>query len=169
MLGGDRIGKDSVRIEAIGSIDELNAYLGVCLTVCDNPEWSLMLTRIQNQLFDLGSELACPPDGKFAIASISSADIEELERELDEMESELPALKEFILPGGAPLAAHIHFLRTLCRRAERSVFRLNGINPVRSEPIMYLNRLSDWLFCFSRLVNVRANVEEQKWKKRETK
>jgi cob(I)alamin adenosyltransferase len=169
LLGGDRIAKNSERIEAIGSIDELNAYVGVCCTVINDPTSLEWLERIQNSLFDLGSELACPPDGKFKLESVTSEDIERLEQEIDAMESELPPLKEFILPGGSVASAHLHYLRTICRRAERGLFRLHDVNPVRSEPIIYVNRLSDWIFCFSRLQNHRSGVMEHKWTKRENK
>jgi cob(I)alamin adenosyltransferase len=165
LLGGDRIHKESERIEAIGTIDELNAYVGVCIASISDPFFSAKLTRIQNQLFDLGSELACPPDGKFEIVSVSQGDIELLEREIDEMDEELPPLKSFILPGGTLEASHLHFLRAICRRAERTILVLHRMNPVRNELIMYVNRLSDWIFCFSRLFNLRQGVEEQKWSK----
>ena len=169
LLGGDRIAKDSERIEAIGAIDELNAYLGVCCTTIDNPAYLEKLERIQNSLFDLGSELACPPGGKFNLTSVTVADIERLEKEIDEMDSELLPLKEFILPGGSVASAHLHYLRAVCRRAERGLFRLQGVNPVRREPIIYINRLSDWIFCFSRLLNHQSGVAERKWTKRENK
>ena len=168
LLGGDRIAKDSARIHAIGEIDELNAYIGVCL-LHTNPEETTKLIRIQNHLFEIGSELACPPGGKFDITSVTTAEIEQLEVEIDDMTEELPELKHFILPGGSPFAAHLHYLRALCRRAERSLLGLHTINPVRSELIIYMNRLSDWIFCFSRLSNHRNGIAEQKWTKGTTK
>ena len=167
LLGGDRISKDSERIESIGTIDELNAYVGVCCTMIEDRTHLHRLERIQNSLFDLGSELACPPGGKFNFVSVTQEDIETLEQEIDEMDSELPSLKEFILPGGSIASAHLHYLRTICRRAERGLFRLHSINSLRSEPIIYVNRLSDWIFCFSRLQNHRSGVAERKWTKRE--
>ncbi len=168
LLGGDRVSKDSLRIHAIGEIDELNAYVGVCCLVVEDDTLKSMLIRVQNHLFDIGSELACPPNGKFDFTSVSASQISQLERELDEMEAELPPLKQFILPGGSVPSAHLHLLRTICRRAERAILALHSINPVRSELIIYVNRLSDWIFCISRLVNHRLGVEEQKWSK-ETK
>jgi cob(I)alamin adenosyltransferase len=169
LLGGDRVPKDSQRIHAIGEIDELNAYAGICCTFIEAEVLKSRLIRVQNHLFDIGSELACPPGGKFDLTSVSTSDIEQLERELDEMEAELPPLKQFILPGGTGASAHLHFLRTICRRAERVLLTLHTANPVRSELIIYVNRLSDWIFCFSRLLNHRSGVEEQKWSKEANK
>jgi len=165
LLGGDRVGKDSARIEAIGSFDELNAYMGICVIAMEDEALRAKLLRIQNQIFDIGSELACPPDGKFDIQSVDTEDILVLESEIDEMDAELPPLKAFILPGGTSTSAHLHFLRAICRRTERTLLALHRINPVRNELIMYVNRLSDWMFCLSRLVNQRSGVEEQKWSK----
>ena len=167
LLGGDRTEKTSTRIEAIGAIDELNAYAGICCQHLSDQSDLAKVERIQNQLFDIGSELACPEGGKFQLESVFQRDIEELENEIDDMESELPALKEFILPGGTSAAAHLHYFRTVCRRAERQLLLLHAINPIRSEPIIYMNRLSDWIFCFSRLQNHRSGVVERKWTKRE--
>ncbi len=169
LLGGDRVSKDSLRIHAIGEIDELNAYVGICCTLLEDQLLEEKLIRIQNHLFDIGSEVACPPGGKFNLTSVSSTEIGQLEYELDEMERELPELKQFILPGGSVPSAHLHFLRTICRRAERSLLALHTTNPVRSELIMYVNRLSDWIFCFSRLLNHRLGIEEQKWSKETNK
>lgn len=165
LLGGDRIEKDSARIESIGAIDELNAYIGVCIATCPLPEIAAQLTRVQNQLFDLGSELACPPGGKFELVSITTTQIELLESEIDSMDQELPPLKNFILPGGSEFAAHLHFARTLCRRAERQLLALHRINSLRSELIIYVNRLSDWMFCLARLANLRLGTAEQLWSK----
>ncbi len=166
LLGGDRIAKDSLRIECIGVIDELNAYAGICITSLEDVEIRERLIRIQNHLFDIGAELACPPGGKFDLTSVISDDIAQLESEIDTMDQELPALKSFILPGGCPGAANLHYLRAICRRAERQLLALHRINSVRNELIMYVNRLSDWIFCSSRLANLRAGVDEQKWSKR---
>lgn len=166
LLGGDRIAKDSLRIETIGAIDELNAYAGVCVATVEDGEICERLVRIQNHLFDIGAELACPPGGKFELTSVTEDDIELLESEIDLMDSELPPLKSFILPGGCVGAANLHYLRAICRRAERQLLALHRINSVRNELIMYVNRLSDWIFCSSRFANLRAGVEEQKWSKR---
>ena len=169
LLGGDRVDKNSARISAIGEIDELNSYVGVCCLSVGDLELQKRLIRVQNHLFDIGSELACPPNGKFDLTSVTGSDIEQLERELDEMEAELPPLKQFILPGGCPAAAHMHYLRSICRRAERGLLALHSTNSLRSELIIYVNRLSDWIFCFSRLLNHRSGVEEQKWSKETNK
>lgn len=168
LLGGERTSKDSLRIHAIGEIDELNAYAGICCTVLQKGDLRARLIRVQNQLFDIGSELACPPGGKFELTSVTRSEIHQLELEIDEMEAELAPLKQFILPGGSVGAAHLHFLRTICRRVERGLLALHSTFPIRSELIIYVNRLSDWIFCFSRLVNHREGVEEQKWSKETT-
>lgn len=165
LVGGDRIPKNSERIEAIGAVDELNAYLGVCLTKCTDPEIRDRLIRVQCHLFDVGAELACPPEGKYQLTSIGDVDILQLELEIDTMDGELEPLKNFILPGGSPLAADLHFGRTLCRRAERRILGLHRLNSVRNELIMYVNRLSDWMFCLARLANARVGVAEQPWSK----
>ncbi|MBS1725871.1 MAG: cob(I)yrinic acid a,c-diamide adenosyltransferase [Armatimonadetes bacterium] len=163
LLGGDRISKDSARMDAIGTIDELNALFGISVGLVEDEALRSRLVRVQNQLFDLGSELACPTGGKFDLRSVDEGDIALLESEIDAMEGELPPLKSFILPGGTPAASHMHFVRTVCRRAERVLLAHHRVNPVRKEIIMYMNRLSDWIFSFSRLLNHRSGVEEQKW------
>lgn len=165
LLGGDRIGKDSLRIEVIGGFDELNAYVGVTLLSQLPVEVSHRLSTLQSQIFDMGSELACPPGGKFQLDSITTADIEQLEAEIDQFTTELPELKNFILPGGTPGAAHLHFLRAICRRLERNLLRLSKEEPIRSELIQFLNRLSDWTFCAARLVNFRESVADVPWSK----
>ena len=165
LLGGDRVHKDSVRIEAIGAFDELNAYLGICIVNLSDEKLKAQVTRTQNDIFDIGSELACPPGGKFDLSSVSSKEIELLESEIDAMQTELPELKAFILPGGTAAAAHLHFARTLCRRAERRLLTLHRINPLRNELIIYVNRLSDWMFCCARFANYQVGAPEQKWSK----
>jgi cob(I)alamin adenosyltransferase len=165
LLGGDRTPKNSPRIHAIGDVDELNAYFGVCIAEISDEEICSKLKRIQNHLFDIGSELACPPNGKFELTSVTSGDIHELEIEIDSMDATLPPLKEFILPGGCSGSAHLHYLRTVCRRVERGLLAFQTTNPLRSELIIYVNRLSDWIFCLSRFLNVRSGVVEQKWSK----
>ena len=165
LLGGDRTPKNSPRIHAIGDVDELNAYVGVCIAEINDDEICSKLIRVQNHLFDIGSELACPPNGKFELTSVTTLDIQQLENEIDLMDAELPSLKEFILPGGSVGSAHLHYLRTVCRRVERGLLAFQTTNLLRSELIIYVNRLSDWIFCLSRLLNVRSGVVEQKWSK----
>ena len=164
LLGGDRTPKRSLRISAIGDVDELNAAIGIAATTGFAYE---DLSKVQNWLFDLGSELACPPGGKFQIESVGPAHIEWLEQSMDAQETHLEPLKEFILPGGHPSAAHLHLARTICRRAERSLWHLAEEEPVREVVLTFLNRLSDWLFVSARTANAVHNVSDRKWQKAE--
>jgi cob(I)alamin adenosyltransferase len=165
LLGGDRIAKNSLRIHAIGEVDELNASLGVVAANLVEVSHRQAVEWIQNRLFDLGSELACPANGKFQIESITATQIQRLELEIDAFTDRLPPLKNFILPGGTIGASHVHMSRSVCRRAERAVTELNESEPLRGEPLQFLNRLSDWLFCFSRILNFEANLEDVIWQK----
>lgn len=167
LLGGDRVSKASLRMEVIGTLDELNAWFGVCL-LSPGPESVLAtLTWLQSLLFDLGAELACPPDGKFELTSVFTGDIERLEQEIDQMTEKLPELKNFILPGGTPLATHLHVTRAVSRRLERSLVALSAQTFVRNEPLQFINRLSDWIFCSCRFVNFESAVADIPWSKRE--
>jgi len=163
LYGGDRTTKASVRIDAIGEIDELNATIGLARTHSKSDSLDSLLSTIQNLLFDLGAELACPPGGKFQVARIGTAHVGMLERSIDEQSARLPELKVFILPGGCDLAAQLHVARAVCRRAERAVTRLHEIEPVRHEPREFLNRLSDWLFVSARTANHSQNVNDIGW------
>lgn len=152
LVGGSRVSKTDDRIIAIGDVDELNALIGVARTFAGSDHDS-NLSLIQNWLFDLGAELATPPDSKFDNSSISDNHIEFLEQSIDAMTSQVEPLRNFILPGGSPLAAALHHARTVCRRAERSVIVLDL---ERAEPVTFLNRLSDWLFTAARFANREA-------------
>ena len=144
---GTRVAKDSARVAAYGSVDELNSALGVVLA-CEVPDDVRdVLTRVQHELFNLGGELCIP-----GMALVHAAEITRLENELDVLNENLPALKDFILPGGGPAAAHCHLARTICRRAEREVVTLGRSEDVRVEAIHYLNRLSDLLFVIARVL-----------------
>ncbi|MGV3618158.1 MAG: cob(I)yrinic acid a,c-diamide adenosyltransferase [Fimbriimonas sp.] len=167
LLGGDRIGKGSARIAAIGDIDELNAVIGLVRTHAVGSELDSELFRIQNWLFDLGSELACPPGGKFDISAIEDGHPGHLEASMDSMTAHLPPLKAFILPGGCPLAAHLHLARCVCRRAERTLLALHETEPVRESTRRFINRLSDWLFVAARTANAAASVVDIEWQKSE--
>lgn len=161
LVGGSRIRKDDVRVEAVGAVDELNAALGLAI-VSGLPEpLASILHDVQCRLFDIGAELATPPDSKFNNASLPEADIRALEVSIDLQTEDLPTLRNFILPGGSEQAARLHFARTLCRRAERSVLRIEP-SP-RADVLCYLNRLSDWLFVAARTTNAHLNVEDIKW------
>jgi cob(I)alamin adenosyltransferase len=145
---GSRTPKDSARVEAYGSVDELNSNLGVLLA-CDGVSDDIreLLVRIQHALFDLGGELCVP-----GMAMIQAADVTGLEETLDRYNADLPRLKEFILPGGGPAAAQCHVARTVCRRAERRTVTLARHETVRAEVVQYLNRLSDLLFVLARVL-----------------
>lgn len=156
---GSRVGKDSARVEAYGTVDEANACIGLLLAT-DMPETVRdLLIRIQHQLFDLGGELCIPGH-----AAIFDADIDALEMQLDQFNEGLPALKEFILPGGGEAAARCHIARTVVRRAERRTVELARLENVRPQPVQYLNRLSDLLFVLCRVLARASGHGEVLWK-----
>jgi cob(I)alamin adenosyltransferase len=166
LLGAGRVLKDDIRVEVYGTVDELNAALGVARAHGLDPDADALVARLQDGLFVLGSALADPAaDGPFHRA-IASRHIDELERSIDGFEQELEPLTQFILPGGSPPAAQIHLARTVCRRAERlavTLARQPG-QDVPADIIIYLNRLSDLLFVLARVVNRRAGVADVVWK-----
>ncbi len=153
---GSRVPKDAVRVAAYGEVDELNAVMGLVTANCpDCPEVAL-LRRIQNDLFDVGADLCVPrADGEEPNKGLRvvAAQYERLERAIDRLNEELEPLRSFILPGGSPAAAWLHLARTVCRRAERSVVTLARTEKVNSHALIYLNRLSDFLFVLSRVAN----------------
>ena len=157
-----RVPKTDVRIEAYGTVDELNAQLGVALAMADVPEriagW---LARVQNDLFDVGADICVPHGGDRERLRVSAEQTEWLEGVCDEVNAELPNLKSFVLPGGTPLAAQLHVCRTVCRRAERRTIACG--DDVSAECVRYLNRLSDLLFILSRAANVGAGESEPLW------
>ena len=163
LLGGDRVAKTSLRIVAIGDVDELNATLGLALAQGAPSE----LHRLQCWLFDLGAELASPPGGKFDAASIGPAHVAWLEGEIDRLMDALPPLKAFILLGGSPAAAALHLARVVCRRAERAVLDLHAAETVREEARTFVNRLSDYLFAAARAANAAAGVPDVEWHRQE--
>jgi cob(I)alamin adenosyltransferase len=167
LFGGPRVAKDDQRIEAYGTVDELNAVLGVVRTTEVSADIDTELAWIQNQLFSVGAELASPDPDKHALRIISAEHVRQVEQWIDRHEGELPSLQNFILPGGTPGAAQVHLARTLCRRAERRVVTLAGRPEaaVSSELIVFLNRLSDYLFVLSRTLNRRAGVADVPWEK----
>ena len=166
LLGKGRVPKDDVRIEAYGTVDELNAVLGLVRAHGLDPAVDGLAAQLQDELFVVGSALADPsPGGPFHNA-ITGDHIARLEATIDALETELKPLTEFILPGGTLAAAHIHLARTVCRRAERLTVRLSRQEgeDVSSSLIIYLNRLSDLLFVLARVVNHRAGVADTPWK-----
>lgn len=166
MLGPRRVFKDNARIDAYGTVDELNASLGVVRAEGLDAELDGYLKIVQEDLFVLGSALADPdPKGPFFHA-ISTTHVSRLERAIDNMQNELKPLTTFILPGGSRAASHSHLARTICRRAERDVVSLSHVEhePVDPVAIIYLNRLSDFLFVLARLVNHRAGIADVPWR-----
>lgn len=155
---GSRVAKDSVRVEAYGTLDEANSTIGMILASEVPDDVRDVLVAVQHQLFDLGGELCIPGH-----AAIHAADIERLEQHLDAFNETLPALKEFILPGGGEAGARCHVARTVVRRAERQAVALSRIEPVRPEAVRYLNRLSDLLFVLSRVLARASGHGEVLW------
>ena len=158
LANGTRLSKDSFRVEVLGCVDELNSLIGLVAAYSDS-NIKTELSRIQNQLFDLGAELALPGQNR-----IIAEDITQLERSLDARNAGLPPLKEFILPGGNPAAANCHLARAVCRRAERRLVGLAISEEVNPDAIRYLNRLSDLLFVLARVLARQGGVEETLWK-----
>jgi cob(I)alamin adenosyltransferase len=164
LFGGQRVPKDALRIEAYGSVDEVNSVIGIVQSM--NPPGKLvpMLSRIQNDLFVVGADLATPVvKSGMHVDRVEIAQSVVLEQFIDELEEELPPLKWFILPGGTPAAAQLHCARTVCRRAERDVVRLSHIEDIGEAVIVYVNRLSDFLFVAARYANHWAGAEEVPW------
>lgn len=156
---GSRVLKDSMRVEAYGTVDEANSAIGVVLACATLPDrYRSCLTAVQHDLFELGGELCIPGH-----VAVDNSFIERLEQELDEFNSDLPPLKDFILPGGGPSAAACHLARTIARRAERRVVALARGEPVRDEVIRYLNRLSDLLFVIARQAARAESGQEVVW------
>ncbi len=172
LVGGQRLPKDALRIEAYGTVDELNAFVGAaCLTAegliashQDIIQMALILKRVQHELFNLGSILATKPEDVHPKQPrITDAEIELLESEIDQMNADLPALRSFVLPGGCRLNVELHLCRTVCRRAERICVALARQEEVPLEAIRYLNRLSDAFFVWSRWTSHELNAPEVLW------
>ena len=157
-----RVPKTDPRIEAYGTVDELNAVVGVALGAPGLPDrFGAWLRRVQNDLFDVGADLSVPSGGDRSRLRVAGEQTAWLEQVCDEVNAELPSLKSFILPGGSPAAAQLHVCRTVCRRAERRAIACG--DSVSVECVRYLNRLSDLLFILSRAANVAAGAEEPLW------
>ncbi len=172
LTGGQRTGKDDLRIEAYGTVDELNAFLGCARVTLDHlaPEFptlerlSAIVHRVQHELFNLGSILSTlPADVQPRQPRVTSAEVKRLEAEIDVLNADLPALRSFVLPGGSRLNAEMHLCRTVCRRAERLVVALSRREDVDDDCLHYLNRLSDAMFVWSRWVNWALGAEEVLW------
>jgi cob(I)alamin adenosyltransferase len=165
LFGGGRVRKDDARVDAYGEVDELNACLGVARSHAPDDELDALLKRLQDELFTVGSVLATPRDTKAwaMIPKIQESWIAAMEQQIDRFDDEIGPLTSFILPGGAPLAAALHYARTVCRRAERKVISLLTGEQVDGQAIVYLNRLSDLLFTAARVANKRAGVRDVPW------
>lgn len=168
LVGGQRVAKDALRIECYGTVDELNSFAGMaCFSAAEKLETARLesiLRRVQHELFNLGSILATlPEDVHPQQARVTSVEVKRLEREIDEMNAELPALRSFVLPGGTRLNTELHACRTICRRAERLCVALSREEQVPEDTVHYLNRLSDALFVWSRWANHVVGVAEVLW------
>ncbi len=167
LFGGGRVPKDDARVEAYGDVDELNAFVGMARSVEMMPRIDEVLVPVQRDLFAIGALLATPDREKMAQhlskAMIDEGRIAELERAIDDAEAELEPLAAFIIPGGTPKSAALHVARTVCRRAERRVVRLQHDVELPALAVIYLNRLSDLLFTLARLANRRAGAGEVTW------
>ena len=185
LFGGRRVSKSSARIDAYGAVDELNSQIGVVLAEFsyssseaqrsredpkegNSPQGRIIdkLIRIQNELFVLGSDLSTPLDVKVKIPRISKAYIVRLEKEIDQMEKDLPKIKNFILPGGSKIGAGLHLARTIARRAERLIVELAESEKINIHAQKYINRLSDWLFVLARYANQQEKIIETYWRGR---
>lgn len=169
LIGGTKVPKSHLRIEAYGTVDELNSHIGFCNDHISHIPTRQVLREVQDRLFTIGSSLATDPEKepRMKIPDLHTADVELLEREMDQMDAELPAMKSFILPGGHPAVSALHIARCVCRRAERTCVRMQ-YEQMEVEPlvIQYLNRLSDYLFMLCRYMAKELQVEEIPWKPR---
>ena len=164
LANGERLAKDSLRVETLGTVDELNSQIGVVLALAPPPDLAQPLQMVQHRLFDLGGELALPDS-----IVIDDLLVDDLEKTLDKLNADLPPLKEFVLPGGSLIAAQCHLARTVCRRAERALLRLSRQETVNSASLKYLNRLSDLLFVMARLLARQDGGKEILWQPRGSK
>src|SRR5690554_2383437 len=166
LVGGTRVSKNDLRLEAYGTVDELNTAIGVVRSFNMTEDFKEKLEEVQNRLFNIGSRLASDEKGNSYTLklAITPAHLLFLENSIDEMEEGLPELTQFILPGGEPASAYCHVARTICRRAERRILEFSKNNIIDEEIIRYMNRLSDFLFVFARKLADENGVEETTWK-----
>ena len=167
LYGGKIVDKDNLRVEAYGNIDELNSVIGLVKTYIRNDLLLDDLQNIQNNLFVLSAELATPDDGnkKSLDMAITDEKVKDIEKKIDRLDSQLDPLKNFISPGGSREAAVCHLARAICRRGERAVISLNKTEPVNSHIIVFINRLSDYLFVLARFINKEQNIADIPWNK----
>lgn len=160
LADGSRVDKDSLRLDALGDLDELNSVLGILISSMEQSPLAEQLIQNQHMLFDVGGELALPGH-----CLITEQHVEKLEQQVSSLNKQLPPLQEFILPGGSPSTAHAHHARTVCRRAERSLLRLSRSEQVNSWTLKAINRLSDLLFVMARSIARQDNRTETNWKR----
>jgi cob(I)alamin adenosyltransferase len=166
LYGSKRVGKDSRRVEAYGSVDELNSFIGLTITISNRQEISKQLKWVQGKLLVTGADLASElSDGnqQNRIPRIERSDTDTLERMIDQMQKELPRLANFILPGGGSLSAHIHLARSVCRRAERAIVALGKSEKINPELVPFFNRLSTYLFNLARYANMLDGTKDELW------
>ncbi len=167
LYGGERVPKDTARVEAYGTVDEANALLGVARTQLGNLGFDALLAELQSALFDVGADLAAPESRyRENIVPVTEKDVLRLETHIDRLEADLPELRAFILPGGHPAAASLHYARTVVRRAERRTATLSHTEAINPQVAVYLNRLSDLLFVLARAVNAAAGIQDPEWQAR---
>jgi cob(I)alamin adenosyltransferase len=165
LIGGTRVMKNDIRLDAYGTVDELNSWVGVLRSYIEEDDLKELIVTVQNQLFVIGSYLATDPAASDFRSDIKLKEVRitELENMMDKLEEELPPLKDFILPGGHPATGFCHVARTVCRRAERKVIELSAEHEINDWIIRYINRLSDFLFVLSRHLANYFNAEEIRW------
>jgi cob(I)alamin adenosyltransferase len=166
LIGGARVKKHHIRIEAYGTIDELNSYIGILRSFADAQINAPVLSEVQDRLFTIGSLLASAPGSKMIVPDLHDSDISLLETSIDKMHEELPELKSFVLPAGSMEVAHCHVARCICRRAERLIVHLSEDQEIEPNILQYINRLSDYLFVVGRYTAKVQGVEEVAWKPR---
>lgn len=168
LIGGTKISKAHLRIEAYGTVDELNSWIGLCRDILEDEQSKITLREVQDRLFTIGSALACDPDKetKMAIPDLMETDCKFLEQQIDAMEDLLPVMKSFILPGGDIRISQLHITRCVCRRAERCCVRLSEETRLDGMIIKYVNRLSDYLFVLARYTAHRINIPDIPWQPR---
>jgi cob(I)alamin adenosyltransferase len=166
LVGGTRVRKSDLRLEAYGTVDELNSWLGLIRSLVEDPEVSGLLLNVQNNLFIIGSKLASDEKGKQITGrlNLGKEETEKLEKAIDTFEMGLKPLQNFILPGGSTLMSYCHIARSICRRAERSIVRLSENIEIEEDILRFINRLSDFLFIMARKMGTNSGVEEIFWK-----
>jgi len=163
LYGGRRLPKSHIRIDAYGTIDELNSHIGLIRDQLTDDSLRDLLKNIQDRLFTIGANLASDPEKEMKVPDILMSDVELLEKAIDEMNQTLPALKNFILPGGHTTVSYCHIARCVCRRAERIIVALQQVEPVEEIVLIYINRLSDYLFVLGRKLSMDLGAEEVAW------